>query len=70
MMQEKTSETVFALPNQVAPLSIIAQPGTEELAAKINYYLTEWAKKSGRDDRTFLVEAECPRFSSGDGKGL
>ena len=70
MLQEKTSETVFSLPNQVAPLSIIAQPGTEELAAKINYYLTDWAKKSGREADTFLVEAECPRFSSGDGKGL
>ena len=58
------------MPNQVAPLSIIAQPGTEELAAKIDYYLTDWAAKSGRGQGSFLVPAECPRFSSGDGKGL
>ncbi|MBQ6829925.1 MAG: ribose-phosphate pyrophosphokinase [Clostridia bacterium] len=65
-----TSETVFSSSRQVAPLSIIAQAGTEELAAKINYYLTDWAKKAGRESESFLVEAECPRFSSGDGKGL
>ncbi len=70
MLEEKTSETVFSMPNQVAPLSIIAQPGTEELAAKIDYYLTDWAAKSGRGQESFLVGAECPRFSSGDGKGL
>lgn len=70
MTQALTSESVFAMSNQVAPLSIIAQPGTEELAAKINYYLTDWAKKAGREEDSFLVTAECPRFSSGDGKGL
>ncbi len=70
MTQGLTSETVFAQSNQVAQLSIIAQPGTEELAAKIDYYLTNWAKNAGRGEDTFLVEAECPRFSSGDGKGL
>ena len=70
MSQGLTSETVFTASKQVAPLSIIAQAGTEELAAKINYYLTDWAKKAGREEETFLVEAECPRFSSGDGKGL
>lgn len=70
MVEGLTSENVFAMSNQVAPLSIIAQPGTEELAAKIDYYLTDWAKKSGRAQDTFLIPAECPRFSSGDGKGL
>ncbi len=70
MVQGLTSETVFSMSNQVAPLSIIAQPGTEELAAKIDYYLTDWARKSNRNQDTFLVPAECPRFSSGDGKGL
>lgn len=70
MVEGLTSETVFSMSNQVAPLSIIAQPGTEELAAKIDYYLTDWASKSGRGQDTFLVPAECPRFSSGDGKGL
>ncbi len=70
MAEKLTSETIFSAPNQVAPLSIIAQPGTEELAAKINYYLTDWAAKAGVPQDSFLISAECPRFSSGDGKGL
>ncbi len=70
MVEKLTSETIFSAPNQVAPLSIIAQPGTEELAAKINYYLTDWAAKAGVPQESFLIPAECPRFSSGDGKGL
>ena len=70
MAPKLTSETIFSAPNQVAPLSIIAQPGTEELAAKINYYLTDWAAKAGVPQDSFLIPAECPRFSSGDGKGL
>ncbi|MBP3435914.1 MAG: ribose-phosphate pyrophosphokinase [Clostridia bacterium] len=70
MAQEIASEKIFSMPNQVAPLSVIAQPGTEELASKINYYLTDWAAKAGVPKETFLIEAECPRFSSGDGKGL
>ncbi len=70
MAQEIASEKIFSMPNQVAPLSIIAQPGTEELASKINYYLTDWAEKAGVPKESFLIQAECPRFSSGDGKGL
>lgn len=70
MVEGLTSEKIFSMPNQVAPLCLIAQPGTDELAAKIDYYLTDWAKKSGVDKDTFLIPAECPRFQSGDGKGL
>lgn len=41
-----------------------------ELGNKINDYLVEWADKGGVSVDTFLLESECPRFSSGDGKGL
>ena len=64
MAEKLTSETIFSAPNQVAPLSIIAQPGTEELAAKINYYLSDWSAKAGVPQDSFLIPAECPRFSS------
>ncbi|HOR21407.1 MAG TPA: ribose-phosphate pyrophosphokinase, partial [Ruminococcus sp.] len=33
-------------------------------------YLVDWARRAGQDVDTFLIESECPRFSSGDGKGL
>ncbi len=51
-------------------MRLIALDGAKELGGKIDAHLTQWAQKCGRDDKTFLVEAECPRFSSGDGKGL
>lgn len=65
-----TSETIFDREDNVAPLHIIALSSAKELGAKIDAHLTQWAQKCGRDDKTFLIEAECPRFSSGDGKGL
>ena len=42
--------------------------GTEELAAKINEYLMCWTTPSEYPDGTYLIENECPRFQSGDGK--
>ncbi len=54
----------------VAPLRVVAMRGTEELGAKIDHYLTRWAKGSELEEESFLIEAECPRFASGDAKGL
>ncbi len=64
------SENIFSQEEYVAPMRIIALSSAKDLGAKIDAHLTQWAQKCGRDDKTFLVEAECPRFSSGDGKGL
>lgn len=36
MADKITSETIFNLQDRVAPLDIIALPGTEELGGKIN----------------------------------
>lgn len=65
-----TSETIFNLQDRVAPLSILSLRGTEELGGKINNHLTEWARNSGWEQETFMIPVECPRFSSGDGKGI
>ena len=54
----------------VGPLGIIPLEGARELGDKINNHLLNWAKEAGRDHETFIVESECPRFSSGDGKGI
>lgn len=60
----------FNLENRVAPLGLIVTDGARELGAKIDAHLTKWAAESGNDIETFIVESECPRFSSGDSKGL
>ncbi len=65
-----TSENIFGQEDHVAPMRLIALSSAKELGAKIDAHLTQWAQKCGRDDKTFLIESECPRFSSGDGKGL
>ena len=56
------SDILFNHGTSVAPLGLIAMKGAEELG--------NWAHKGGYDVDTFLIESECPRFSSGDGKGL
>ncbi|MDI9521075.1 MAG: ribose-phosphate pyrophosphokinase [Bacillota bacterium] len=63
------------------PLGIIAMRGMDTLGANVNEYLLKWHELQnlqdeefytspglGRDD--FLVEAVCPRFGTGEGKGV
>lgn len=64
------SDTLYRKNKSVAPLGIIAMPGSEQLAEKINRYLVTWANENGIPDTDYLIECECPRFASGDGKGL
>lgn len=70
MSLNSTSNVIFDPKERVAPLGLIAMRGTEELAEKIDHYMVEWSKKNGGQEETFLIEADCPRFASGDGKGL
>ena len=51
-----------------AELSVIGMKGCEEFASRVDYYLKEWRRHGGEE--TFLVDVECPRFSSGEGKGV
>lgn len=67
---EKASTIVLNSKQQVAPLGIIATDGAKELSAKINDYLVEWSANTPYAEDSYLVDTECPRFSSGDGKGL
>ena len=60
----------FSLEKQEATLSLIACPGSEELAQQIDRHLVHWAKEAGIQQDTFLVPCDCPRFQSGDAKGL
>ncbi len=62
------------------PLGIIALPGCEELASKIDRYIVKWrAQKqsehkhsiafSGYERDTYIIKAGFPRFGTGEGKG-
>ncbi|MBR2304131.1 MAG: ribose-phosphate pyrophosphokinase [Ruminococcus sp.] len=61
---------LFDNDSRVAPLGLIAMKSAEELGKKVDSYLTRWANENEHFKDTFLIENECPRFSSGDAKGL
>ena len=65
----------------IGPLGLISMRGTEELGNKVNDWLTKWRDHTeenmpemhttpGAQRDTFLVNASCPRFGNGEGKGL
>lgn len=69
----------------VAPLGIIAMRGCEKIGQRVNEYLLRWQVSSdgeldsedenlhsfyGRDKNGFLLEASCPRFGTGEAKGM
>ncbi|MDE7234496.1 MAG: ribose-phosphate pyrophosphokinase-like domain-containing protein, partial [Ruminiclostridium sp.] len=66
----KANQLLINTQESVAPLGVIAMEGAAELGKKIDHYLREWAQEGGLNAETYLIENECPRFSSGDGKGL
>ena len=64
-----------------APLGIIAMPGCEEIGKKIDYYLTKWRKERDNEFKadasfvayerdTYMIDVNCPRFGSGEAKGV
>ena len=60
----------FSRDTQVAELALIACPGAEEFTGLIDRYLIGWAKEVGYEKDTFIIPCDCPRFQSGDAKGL
>ena len=49
-------------------LSVIGMRGCEQFVAQVDSYLKEWRRHGG--DESFLVDVECPRFGTGEGKAL
>ena len=73
----------FGVPNTipVGPLGIIALPGCEELANKIDSYLTSWRAEResehkntiafyGYQRETYIIKTDFNRFGSGEGKSV
>ena len=69
MSIEISPKSFFQQP-AVADMRLIACPGAEELTGLIDKHLVRWAKAAGIDRDTFIIPSECPRFQSGDAKGL
>ena len=64
----------------IAPLGIIAMRGCEEIGRRVNEYLRQWQTANdgdvalqsyaGEDKSSFLIDAYCPRFGTGEAKGM
>ncbi len=63
------------------PLGIIAMSGIDEMGRDVNRWLLKWHElqelqdqefytSPGHGRKDFLVEASCPRFGTGEGKGV
>ncbi len=60
----------FVKEDAIADLGLIACPGAEELAKLVDGHLVRWAREVGMDVDSFIIPSDCPRFQSGDAKGL
>ena len=69
-MTAGANEVLFDSQKGVAPLGLIATESATELGDKINGYLMRWLVNEEENPDGFLIGSECPRFASGDGKGL
>lgn len=49
-------------------LSVVGMRGCEDFVAQVDAYLQDWRRHD--NEGTFLVEASCPRFGSGEAKGI
>ena len=64
----------------VAPLGVIAMRGCEEMGKRVNDFLMNWQDNTsdsselhsyfGNEAEGFLLKANCPRFGTGEGKGM
>ena len=48
-------------------LSVIGMKGSEDFLAEVDDYIHEWR---GDQEETYIVKADCPRFGTGEGKGI
>lgn len=78
-MARITANEVQTIP--YGPLGIIALPGCEALAAKIDGYIVKWRKEQAAEHKdsilfygyqrdTYLIDTNVARFGSGEGKAV
>lgn len=76
MPQEKFYETI-----PVGSLGIVALESSRSIGQKVNDYIVQWRKErdhqhastiafSGYERDNYLIEAHCPRFGTGEAKGV
>ena len=56
--------------NQGGELLVIGMKGCEKFTEQVDYYLKDWRRRGNGEDKSFIITADCPRFGSGEGKGI
>ena len=51
-------------------LAVIGMSGCEGFVEQVDRYLKEWRHHDSDDSTTYLIDADCPRFGSGEAKAL
>ena len=64
------AESVFHTGKSFHKMALVPTEGSMELAKLIDKYLVRWSAGGPEAQDTFIIDCECPRFQSGDGKGL
>jgi len=64
------AESVFHSGKTFHKIALVPTEGSMELAKLIDKYLVRWSAGGPEAQDTFIIDCECPRFQSGDGKGL
>jgi ribose-phosphate pyrophosphokinase len=78
-MSRITAQEVQTIP--YGPLGIVAMPGCEALAQKVDAYLVKWRKEQAQEHKdsiafygymrdTYLIDTTIARFGSGEGKAV
>ncbi len=74
-------EILLETKSPVSELGLIPLESCKEIGEKVNYYLVKWRSERELDDvggitlagyksDSYIVEAACPRFGSGEAKGI
>lgn len=72
----KVNEEIFKIDNvKDVDLAVLPTEGAKELATMVDKYLVEWYNQEAEKvnlpkKQTFLINSKCPRFTTGDGKGI
>ena len=70
MFTQELLTNLSELMTPIAPLALVVLEGASSMGRKIDRHLIDWSKNNGETPDSFLAKCECPRFSSGDAKGL
>lgn len=63
-------ETMETSRDTYGSLGIVGMRGCEALTAGVDHYLKTWRRMECDSRDTYMVKVACPRFGTGEGKGL